>query len=79
MRRLEGRWQSSFSYLSPRKGRLGKTHKMVFLPILLVEPNVRNHTKGKIKIFPLSQRISPALKRGAVGKNYDLGLSLLSE
>jgi hypothetical protein len=32
---------------------------MVFLPILLVEPYGRNHTKGKIEIFPLSQRISP--------------------
>ena len=28
-------------------------------PILLVEPYVRNHTKGKIEIFPSSQRISP--------------------
>ena len=30
-----------------------------FLPILLVETYVRNHTKGKIEIFPSSQRISP--------------------
>jgi hypothetical protein len=41
--------------------RAGKTHKMGFLAILLIEPYVRNHTKGKIEIFPLSQRqrISP--------------------
>ena len=29
------------------------------LPTLLVEPYARNHTKGKIEVFPLSQRRSP--------------------